>query len=243
MAREREERQDDGGGGDEAFATMFVSLNLILLSFFILLNAISIKDSARVRQAIGSLRGTFGILQGGENPYSNGQYMMRGDIVETSEVKGRAPIDAKIAKVMKKVGLYAGGKGAVTVRTADGLRLMFAEPIAFRSGRTEINPRIFPVLDELGRLVIAGDRQIVVRGYADGAAPRAYPTNLALSASRAAEVARYLVHAARVPSRLLRAEGRGVLQQSRQGQRRIVEIFLPARSIRSPLGPRSRKRQ
>jgi chemotaxis protein MotB len=243
MARDRDKGQEDSGGSaEEAFATMFVSLNLILLSFFILLNAISIKDSARVRQAIGSLRGTFGILQGGDNPHSNGRFMMRGEIVEISKTKGRDPVEAKIAKVLTKAGLYRGSEGSVLVRTADGLRLEFAEPIAFRSGRTEIHPRLFPVLDELGKLIAAGKRKVVVRGYADGAPPRAYPTNLALSASRAAEVARYLLHAAGVPSGLLRAEGRGVLRSRKRGQRRIVEIFLPARSIKAPLDGRRGKR-
>lgn len=237
MARDKERPQEGSdSSAEDAFAMMFTALNLILLSFFILLNSISIKDSARVRHALGSLRGTFGILEGGENPWADGQHLMRSDVVETSEVKGRDPVVAKIAKVLRKAGLYQGAAGSVLVRTADGLRLNFAEPIIFRPGRTEIHPRLFPVLDALGRIITKGARRIVVRGYADGAPPRFYPSNLALSASRAAEVARYFVRAAGVPPRLVRAEGRGVRRG--EAKQRVVEIFLPQRSIAGPLGGR-----
>lgn len=224
----------DGGGGEDSFAMLFTSLNLILLSFFIMLNAISIKDSARVRNAIGSLRGTFGILEGGENPWADGKHLMRSDPIETSAHKGRDMIANKVEVVLKKAGLYKGAVGSVVVRTADGLRLEFTDPIMFRPDRIEINPRLFPVLDELGEIIKNAKRRIVVRGYSDGAPPRKYPSNLALSASRASEVARYFIHATKVPPRFVRAEGRGVKHAS--GLKRVVEIFVPHRSLRAKLG-------
>ena len=75
MAKRRKKAAGGGGGGgmsaEDAFAVMFTSLNLILLSFFILLNSIAVVDNNRQRRALGSLRGSFGILLGGENPDSN----------------------------------------------------------------------------------------------------------------------------------------------------------------------------
>lgn len=232
MARER--RPEEPQASDDSFAVMFAALNLILLSFFILLNSISIKDTARTRNALGSLRGTFGILEGGENPWADGKQLMKSDVIETTETKGRDLIAEKMAMVLRRAGLYAGASGAMLIRTADGLRLELADSVAFRPGRTEIHPRLFPVLDEIAVLVKAAKRGVVVQGYADGAQPRGYPSNLALSASRAAEVARYFVLAAHVPPRLVRAEGRGVRRG--EGVKRVVKILLPTRSLRGKLG-------
>lgn len=231
MARKR--RAEEAAKGDDSFALMFTSLNLILLSFFILLNSISIKDSARSRNALGSLRGTFGILTGGENPWSDGKELMKSDVVETAKTKGRDLVADKIAMVVRR-GLFAGAPTTLVVRTADGVRLELTEKVAFRPGRTEIHPRLFPLLDEVAKLIKKIKRTIVVQGYADGAPPRAYPSNLTLSAVRAAEVARYFVQAANVAPELVRAEGRGV--RSEGDQQRVVKILIPTRSLRARLG-------
>mgnify|MGYP003330134218 FL=1 len=43
------------------FDVMFVSLGLILLAFFIALNAMAVLDDSKTREAIGSLTGEFGM--------------------------------------------------------------------------------------------------------------------------------------------------------------------------------------
>ena len=44
---------------------MTVSLFIILLAFFILLNTLAVPDEARQRLALGSLMRNFGVLSGG----------------------------------------------------------------------------------------------------------------------------------------------------------------------------------
>ena len=61
MARNKKK----GDGGSNSFIVLFTSLSVILLAFFILLNSMATIDSERVRKALGSLVGGFGILPGG----------------------------------------------------------------------------------------------------------------------------------------------------------------------------------
>ena len=52
---------------------MTVCLFLILLTFFILLNSISVPDEKRKIMAIGSLLGAFGSFRGGLSPLKTGE--------------------------------------------------------------------------------------------------------------------------------------------------------------------------
>ena len=47
---------------------LFTSLNIILLAFFIMLNALAVVDEKREIIVLGSLIGTFGILPKGLSP-------------------------------------------------------------------------------------------------------------------------------------------------------------------------------
>ncbi|MBU1626304.1 hypothetical protein KKB18_02955, partial [bacterium] len=47
---------------------LYVCLIIILVAFFICLNSFALQDKEAVKQAIGSLRGSFGVLSGGYSP-------------------------------------------------------------------------------------------------------------------------------------------------------------------------------
>ena len=74
MRRKRNET-DENKAADVGLV-MTVSLFLILLTFFILLNSIAILDERKVRVAIGSLIGAFGSLPGGLSPMKSGESIM-----------------------------------------------------------------------------------------------------------------------------------------------------------------------
>lgn len=217
---------------EDNFAMMFTSLNLILLSFFILLNSIAVRDSERERKALGSLRGSFGILLGGENPIEEGKSLQRSDIVG-GKSRSQA-LMSQTQSILRRAGLFVGESRTKVVQTADGLRVEFSDKVLFKPGRTELDPRTFQTLDKLAALFVKVGRPLVVRGYADPARPANYPSNLELSASRATQVARYLVEAAGVKPELVRAEGMGVRDRQVASQR-FVELFVPSSSLSVPL--------
>jgi chemotaxis protein MotB len=234
MPRRRKEPEEKAAS--DGFAVMFTSLNLILLSFFILLNAISVKDNDRVRKALGSLRGTFGILMGGENPSKDGDTLVRSDQIRLETQAGSstsAHLLARTRELIRQAGMAAGTSEAVVVQTADGLRVEFSDKIAFLPGRTEINPRLFPLLDNLAAVLGKARVRVHVRGYADPRKTRNYPSNLELSVSRAVRVARYLVNGAGLPPTLVVVQGLGVRANTESP--RSVELFVGHEALRQSL--------
>ena len=61
----RKKKQQNEDAAPNLIMVMTVSLFIILLAFFILLNAIAVEDDARQRLALGSLMENFGVLSGG----------------------------------------------------------------------------------------------------------------------------------------------------------------------------------
>jgi chemotaxis protein MotB len=49
---------------------LYGSLFLLILTFFVALSSMSILDNKRMKMAIGSISGSFGVLPGGRSPFS-----------------------------------------------------------------------------------------------------------------------------------------------------------------------------
>ena len=61
----RRTKEDNANQGSSLLQMMTISLFIILLAFFILLNAIAVIDSQKRRVALGSVLKSFGVLSGG----------------------------------------------------------------------------------------------------------------------------------------------------------------------------------
>ena len=209
---------------------LFVALNLILLSFFILLTALSQQNEERTRKAIGSLLGAFGMLDGGENVTRSGADPTQSSPVSLGSQSRK--IKHEMEKKLKRKLLGQGDPETSVILTADHLRVVFTDKLPFRVGGTELNPMIFPALDSIIVTLKRANALVVVRGWAD---PSPHPRNLELSAIRAVRVARYLVEAGGIRGSLVRAEGWGV-NTDRSAAGRFVELILPTSSLIKPLG-------
>jgi chemotaxis protein MotB len=232
MARKRKRSGGgDGGGGDDSFNVLFISLNLILLSFFILLNSISVKDSERIRKALGSLLGTFGVLDGGNETAKTGDSALAKKPVT---VEAKSTREDEVAKLVQRLRQATRETRFKIVPTADNIRVEFPDEILFRPSGSEINPELFGTLDSVARVLRQLGREMVVQGFSDPRPPANYPSNLELSGSRAVAVARYLVEAGGVEPKLVRAEGWGV-GEAKAGSRRLVKLVIPNRSLQRAL--------
>ncbi len=210
---------------NDSFQVLFVSLNLILLSFFILLSALSTIDDDRSREAIGSLIGAFGILEGGENVAATGQdpsYSMPVSAGDTVSLIKRLKQQLK-----KQKSLGPGKPEASIILTADNLKVVFTDNVPFRSGGVELNPELFPILDKVSSTLVKAGVKVTVRGWAD---PSPHARNLELSSVRAVRVARYLIEAAGMDRKLVKAEGWGVNDKG-DNAGRVVELLLPSSSL------------
>jgi chemotaxis protein MotB len=213
---------------EDNFNMMFVSLNLILLSFFILLNTIAVRDAAKQRNAWGSLLGTFGILEGGASVKKDGANLAPTAPIFTDKL-GQQAIERGVGRLLRGLGYKPGKPHVQMVRSADGIHLLFPNQLLFKGGGVQLNPEMFPLLDELSGMLSEKEQSVVVKGYADPARPAKYPSNIELSASRAVRVARYFIEGGGMPADAVRADGMGVRTGVKNA--RLVELIIPSKSL------------
>lgn len=228
MAKTKKRKMEEGGPPDIGMV-MTVSLFLILLTFFILLNSIAVLDDNRSRRALGSLIGAFGGLPGGLSPMASGE----------SILPPTAPlIDEKLT--LDRLMSYM--KGGMT--TADAIKVVpitsgemitLSEEILFTKGRTGLKPSVFPFLNRLSDIMKRGDYPIEIMGHTDGtpAQVKGYRSNWELTALMAVQLLKYFVSEGSLPPKRMTAYGCSNYQpiasnETRQSraQNRRVDIIL-----------------
>jgi chemotaxis protein MotB len=228
MNQKKKKKVDDDGA--DIGIVMTVSLFLILLTFFILLNSIAVLDEHRSRVAIGSLIGAFGGLPGGLSPMKTGKNMM----------PPSAPmVDEELT--IKQLLSYINNKrtpwpGDIIVKTAeDKLIITINEKALFKGSRLELKPSIFHVLDELCSIMNKGNYPVEIIGHTDNirAGEKGFVSNWELSSLMAIQLAKYFISKGAVSPKRLSPCGCGsskptssnATRQSRSQNRR-VEIIL-----------------
>lgn len=206
MAKKEQPPDDSAARGKAAFDTMFTSLSIILLAFFIMLNTFSTMDARKVRVTYGSLAGSFGFAMGGSNagdPGTNYMHVRAGLIDSPDEMSARY---RRIEEYVEELGLTPYVE---VIEEHDHRLLRFREALLFPSGGDVLSPTIFPVLDRLAELARVVNRPLRIEGHTDPVTPRGDMSNWGLSASRAVAVMRFLTEAAGVSEKLVSAVGKG----------------------------------
>ncbi len=187
MPKERPPEPQDRSA-ENGNRTMNVSLFIILLAFFIVLNSIAVVDEQAKREALGSLIGSFGILPGGLSPMD-------------AEGKGRSlkpPIhplmDAEDESLPDFVGLSGESSNQVDIRsTGNGSLISIRDQLLFEDGASSIKPSAKAFLTRLAEIVNADNFPVVITGHTDDRPPeeKGVQSNWELSARRAMAVYRF----------------------------------------------------
>lgn len=119
----------------------------------------------------------------------------------------------------------------------DGIVVRLSGSFLFDSGRAELKPNAYPVLDTLAEQLRSLSNDVRIDGHTDSTpidSPR-FPTNWELSVARAAAITRYLSETGGVPASRLSAAGFGEFRpvatnDTREGrsQNRRVEVHILA---------------
>ncbi len=208
----------------DGFMVLFTALSMILLAFFIMLNALAVQDDSRQRAAIGSLLGAFGVLPEGMGVDDTGAYVASVDHVSVNdEVLLFAAFEAFLDDEEWKstdVTMFIDDDGRRRIR--------FGEKFLFESSSVRFHPRVFPVLDRLAAILRRLERPVEVEGHTDLAKGRT--SNWRLSARRATSVVRYLEETGSISWRMLTAVGFGdtvpVVEGRSDDANRRVEIVV-----------------
>jgi chemotaxis protein MotB len=217
--------------GDESKAdigmVMTVSLFLILLTFFILLNSIAVLDERRTRVAIGSLLGAFGTLPGGLSALKTGESILPPTapmVMEELDVPQLIEIMDKTLVNYVKIELVKSGR----VITID-------EEALFKEDKLILNPSIKPFLDKLCNLLKRPDYSIEIVGHTDSlpAETKGYRSNWELTALMAFQVMKYFISKDAFLSGRVTAYGSGSVRpiasndtRKSRSQNRRVDIIL-----------------
>ncbi len=212
----------------DSFVVLMTSLSVILLAFFILLNTYATMDNKRVKKALGSLSGTFGILPGGFRS-EKGETVLPTWAVDLG-------IEGSIES-LKEFLREAGKEGDLQVEeTEEGLVLNIANQVFFYSGGAEFQSDAIPALDAVAEIVKTTEMAFRIGGHTDDIPihNERYDSNWELSAARASKVLRYFIEKWGITANRLSAVGFGEHQplvpnttdENRAKNRRVSIVLL-----------------
>lgn len=206
---------------------MTVSLFLILLTFFILLNSIAVIDESRKRAALGSLIGAFGGLPGGLSPLDTGDSLMPPSAPMVHKTAALSTLMSHMDRALAgQVKAHADTQGDTISVNAGAL---------FMGSIYDPNPDLDPFFKSLGRLINQGDYPVEIVGHTDAtpAQAKGFVSNWELSTLMAIQVLKRVVTVGRVSPARLSALGCGAFRPLvsndtplSRAQNRRVEIIL-----------------
>lgn len=228
MDKRRKKKDDDSQAN--VGMVMTVSLFLILLTFFILLNSIAVIDDNRTRLAIGSLIGAFGGLPGGLSPMESGKSVLP---PSAPMIEEELTVEQLMSYVKRDLKELTGDFKLETV--GDKKRIIINEAVLFVGNEFKIKPSIQPLLDKLGQVINKGSFPVEIAGYTDNTihSEKGFKSNWEMSAIMALRVLKYFVLQCGVLPKRLTAYGCGSNQPitsnesiMSRAQNRRVEIDL-----------------
>ncbi len=204
---ENQEPEDDGGPTAPFWMVTYGDMVTLLLTFFILMFAMSSINEQKFLQAAASLQGALGVM--------DRNISVIGELSPAIGTAGRSTehvdmLEAlqRIAEVFQEEGLEdvasveITGPGEVLVRLGD--------EVLYDAGRAELKAGAIRVLDGIANSIIGQTDQVYVEGHTDNqpiSTPE-FPTNWELSAARALAVVRLLEDRG-IPPGQLAAVGHG----------------------------------
>jgi chemotaxis protein MotB len=152
----KKKKQEDPSPID-LLPVMTVSLFLILLTFFILLNSIAVIDEKRVRVALGSILGAFGSYTGGYSSSRTGEVLIQpGAPMELQEIDFVKVLNLEQRDIADHVQLiYKDENQAIVLES----RFLF-EP-----GSLTLRPESETFLDNLISLIHPADFPVEIIGH------------------------------------------------------------------------------
>lgn len=215
---------------------MFISLNILVLTFFIYLSSISVVDEQKHRAALGSVAGAFNMTKI-ELPDEGGEGALKGG---KSEVDLKKQFVKTREEVLREMAEQKGVSDKIeVVKKGDDLIIRMQQSALFDVGSAEIKPEIKPILLFIGDWIKVRSLDAEIAGHTDTSPiqTETFPSNWELSSIRAASVLRFLVESAKVPDELLVAKGFGEFQpiadnstlEGREKNRRVEITLLGAK--------------
>lgn len=216
--------------------TMFISLNILILTFFIYLSSISVVDAQKHKAALGSVAGAFNMIQV-VSPHKGGEGVLEGG---KSELDLKRQFIKTREELLRELAEQKGVSDKIEItKKGEDLIIRMQHSALFDVGSADIKPEVKPILMFIGDWISVRSLNASIEGHADNSPiqTESFPSNWELSSIRATSVLRFLVESAKVPENLLVARGFGEFQpiadnstvEGREKNRRVEIILLGAK--------------
>ena len=225
MGRKRKKNNEEPAA--DIGPVMTVSLFLILLTFFIMLNSIAVLDDRRVRASLGSILGAFGSFTGGFSASKSGEMPL----------PPTSPMVSKAIDLVAMIGISNKEiMGEISIKSSKSRGIItFSEKYLFDKDKLKLKDSSCAALNKLCNFINIGDYPVEIVGHTDNmpAQPKGYHSNWTLSAMMAQKVSQYLKTAGKISDKRLSAYGSGsyspIVPNNTSGSRaqnRRVDIIL-----------------
>jgi len=218
-------------GGGPKWLTTFNDLMTLLMVFFVLLFTLGSVDTKKLNDFQGSLQSGLGILEAGN---------MVSIKVATQEPKKTKEIqNGEKEGATNAVDKYMKGLDSEewidAVGTREGVVITLKDTILFRSGRADINPAAFPVLNRIISVVSRDSNPVRINGHTDNDPIHGgrFPSNWELSTARAVNILKYFADTGKISPERLSAAGYGEIRPlvpnttpQHKSRNRRVEIII-----------------
>ena len=215
MARDRKKQEESSGAPE--WMTTYSDMVTLLLTFFIMLFAMSTVDKARFTDVARSLSNSLLNLSTGESildssgksiitvefvnpsdknlPQQNEKYIESAEEMVIDAQRQIYEMEMDIAKEEIRQAAVAQGIGnkVEIIEEKDFIIVRLESELFFDSGRADIRPEGYPVLDQLAEVLRNIDNEILVSGHTDNVPINTplFKSNWELSTARATTVVRY----------------------------------------------------
>ncbi|NLS45391.1 MAG: OmpA family protein [Firmicutes bacterium] len=233
----RKFREEEDKGGAPSWMTSYADLTQLLLTFFVLLFALSSVDAQKFRQAAISLQGALGVLPAGVGVLEAEDVpALPRPSAPDNHVSGEAAMEiikGAFQEYLRGQALVGSVQLELTER---GLVVSFMDKVLFDVGDTELRPEARNVLKEVAVILDNIPNNIRIEGHTCDLPIQTsrYPSNWELSTGRACAVLRYFIEEAFLEPERFSAMGYGeyrpkvqnIDEASRSLNRRVDVVIL-----------------
>lgn len=195
----REKKPEEAKAGLPEWLATYGDLVTLLMCFFVLLFAFSSIDAQKFEAVMQSFQGSAGVLVGGKT-LTDGPLVFNGmpeaqTTTSPEESQKLEELKEQVEQYLEQNNLQANVQVELDAR---GLLLRFKDNILFDSGKADLKPEAYQILQFLGDLLVKpefAERYIRVEGHTDNIpiSTARFPSNWELSSSRASSVVRYYI--------------------------------------------------
>ncbi len=192
----RSDEENDNGSAE--WMTTFADMSMLLLTFFILLFALSSLDTQRFGDFSEAMReslGSAGAAQGGGPPLaSDADATLDAVRLQRELIERQQRVFMALRTVLNQKSL----EGKISALFDNGIiTLRVPSDVMFDSGQVEIRPEALPLLDTVRDVLVKQNDQFInIKGFTDELPPgpdSRFRDNWEISSLRAVNVLRYML--------------------------------------------------